>query len=145
MPNKFEHFKKLSTEMQDTKEYTFYEIEGHPTLIVSPATESNKKYYNAALRMARTGGVRSRNSVTVKTLAQTREQERDLYPKYIVKDWKDVTDVDGKVVEFNEEDCRGFINALPLELFDELRFFCGDFKNFAEEDEELEDKEVGES
>lgn len=146
MSTDFGNIEKLAVQMKDTKEYTFYDIEGNPTLIVSPATESNRKFFNAALKASRRAASRSRGKVTVKTLEKNREQDRILYPKFVVKGWRDVVDAEGNIPEFNEENCHAFLLALPDELFDDLRIFCGDYTSFAEDDdEEPEDGDLGEA
>ncbi len=49
----FSHLSRLHVEATDTVDYTFYQIEGEPTLQVAPATEANKPYFNAILRRGR--------------------------------------------------------------------------------------------
>jgi hypothetical protein len=121
-------------EATDTVDYTFYQIEGEPTLKVAPATEANKPYFNAILRRGRKN-VRALNAgaITTGMIASNREEDRALYGTHIVKGWTSVKDAEEKDAPFTPDNVRGFLAALPNWIFDDLRTFCGNAANFLEE------------
>lgn len=130
---KFGHLKQFDVESDHTTEYTISRITVNgvsPTLKVAPATEANKPYFNAQirytqknLRSMRSGGMSGR------TLEEMRELDRDLYPKYVIKGWRDVVDADGNDVQFSKSECEAFLSELPDWIFDEVREFCSNPQN----------------
>ncbi len=132
----FSHLKQLDINAGVTAEYTIHQITvngNSPTLTVSPATEVNKPYFNALLKRA---GKSSRQvkagKMTSDMLDSSRDEDKDLYPKFIVRGWQDMTDAKGKLLEFNVEDCKDFLDALPNWIFDDCRAFCNEIVNFTE-------------
>lgn len=136
----FDHLKQLDIQPDKTAEYTFNMIKGQPTLIVKPATESNRPFFNAMLKKSRkqskTSLAGAVNDVVVK---QNRNEDRQLYSQYIVVGWSNVQDSAGNTVEFSSAVCKEWFEALPDNLFDELRVFCGNFMNFIDAEEDIED------
>lgn len=130
----FDHLKQLDVPNGGTGEFTFYEIAGEPVLTVLAATESNKSYFNAFLKRARrlTRG----REVTAETMAQTRNDDRVLYPQFIIKGWKNVKDDTGQEAPFTKENADQFVKALPDWLLDKLREFCLNPMNFTKIDAE---------
>ena len=118
-----------------------------PYLVVRPATEATKGYYNEVLkRVGKSARSANAGQLTPALVRDIRDDERRLYPRHIIVDWgyldgeKDVPgvmlDADGKPVKFALEACTAFLDALPGWLFDDLRGFCGKNDNFVEEGEE---------
>jgi len=139
----FEHIRKLGTPEGKTAEYGFPELEGEPTLIVAPATEANKPYYNALLRKSR----RKQRAMgtgkwTVALVKENRNIDRTLYAKHVVKGWRDVVNDNGDNVDFSPEACSEFLNALPWELFDPLRLFVSEADSFQDEEESPDEEEL---
>lgn len=130
----FDHLKKLSVQSGKPAEFTFFEIDGEPTLMVLPATEANRAYFNAFLKRARrlTRG----REVTTETMSQTRNDDRILYPETVIKGWKNVKDDQGQEAPFTKENADAFVKALPDWLFDKLREFCINPTNFTQIDPE---------
>lgn len=127
----FTHLKNLDVKNK-TAEYPIFQIAGEPTLIMKPATEANKPYFNAVLKRSRRNLRAMRaGAVNQAMIAENREQDRELFPRHVVDGWRNVTDAKGKEVEFNRENCRDFLDALPDWIFDEIRNFAGDSANFA--------------
>lgn len=124
-------FGHLSVKKRDTAEFTFYAIDGEPTLIVKHSGETNKKYFNEVLRRAEHFQKR-KAKISVEMLADARERDRVLYPKHVVTGWKNVVDKDKVVVPYTEDDCEAFLRAIPDEELDGLREFCRDASNFRE-------------
>lgn len=134
--SKFGHLKKLEVGNDQTGEFHMHALEGEPVLVVKPALESNRGYFNASLRSSRKNMRAIRNgNLTAGMLDETRETDRELYVGHVVVGWRNVVDAKGKPVEFNSSDCRDFLAALPNWLFDELREFCGTPGNFIQEDQ----------
>ena len=44
---------------------------------------------------------------------KNREQDRDLFPKFVIVGWDGVLDSDGEPVEFTKENCADLLAALP--------------------------------
>jgi len=132
--------------------YTLYQVMGEPYMEVVHAGESNKPYFNALLRRSKKNMRRLRaGAVDATTLSDNRDEDRNLYPKYIIKGWgcekKDgvILDSANKMIQFSPENVSTFLKALPNWLFDELRLFAGEESNFLddfEEGEEIPDSEA---
>lgn len=124
----FSHLKKKRT---DTAEYKFLGIVGEPTFVVKFAGETNKPYFNEVLRRQEYLQKR-RAKVTTQLLADNRERDRVLYPKYVVTGWKDVVDAKGAQVPFSQSECESWMKACDDDEIDGLREFCRDLANFGE-------------
>lgn len=136
-PN-FGHLESMNIDARKAVEFTFFNIEGGPTLFVRPTSQANKAYLNAVLRTGRRTLRRMRgNKLSVEVLDENRDQDRKLFPKYVITGWKDETvqDSEGNPVPFSKENCELFLRALPNDIFDELRTFCGEPDNFREDDD----------
>jgi len=129
----FNYLKKLEVEGK-TARCEIHNIPGEPVLIVKPATEANKPYFNAVLRQSKRN-VRAVQSgaINAAMLSENRNQDRELFPKFVVVGWEKVSDADGNFAEFTEENCRAFLDAMPDWLFDKIRNFAGDCSNFMED------------
>ncbi len=132
----FSHLKALEVSTEKTSEYTFHQITVNgktPTLVVAPATEANKPYFNALLKRAgRSARAVRAGAVNAGMIEENREEDRVLYPRFIVKGWHDVIDADGADVEFSADEAMDFLGQLPDWLFDDFRNFCGNPASFAE-------------
>lgn len=124
-----------------------------PFLVVKPATEATKGYYNAVLKRA---GKSLRQvqagAINAGMMDENRKDDRKLYPQHIVTDWGHIKedgtevpgtipDADGKLTKFSADACQDFITALPNWLFDDIRQFCGNPSNFVEDDATVMDVE----
>jgi hypothetical protein len=129
----FSYLKKL--EVKDrTARYDMFQISSEPVLIVRPATEANKPYFNAVLRKSRKNSRALRaGAINRAMITENREQDRELFPRYVIVGWENVVDVNGESVEFSPDNCRGFLDALPDWIFDDVRNFAGDSANFVDE------------
>jgi len=132
----FDHLKKLDVTKDKTATYTFGQIvvnDVSPILTVAPATEANKGYFNALLKRASKSARQvAAGKVSAALISENREEDRTLYPLYIVQGWENVFDADGNTVEFSKEACAEFLSALPDWLFDDLRNFCGKPDSFVD-------------
>lgn len=131
----FSHLGQLDVGAR-TAEFTIHQVTVNgrsPTLILAPATEANKGYFNALLKRAGKSARKVKaGNINVGLIEENRDEDRDLYPKLIVKGWRDVTDINGTDVEFNVDDCAKFLAQLPSWLFDDIRAFAGDTSNYVE-------------
>jgi hypothetical protein len=135
----FSHLKKLDI-TDRTADYLLHQIAGESVLVLKPAAEVNKPYFNAVLRKSRKNMRAVRSGVVNQAMiAENREQDRELFPKYVVVGWKNVRDSKGEIVEFNKENCDDFLRALPDWLFDEIRNFAADITNFVGDQPDVED------
>lgn len=122
----FSNLTKLEVTGDSTAEYKLIEIESEPVLILKPASESNAKYFNALLREhgAAKGGRKAKVKIDNKLVAKMREQDKKLYPKYVVAGWTGMLDAKGKDVPFSVEACEEFFAVLPNWIFDGIREFA---------------------
>jgi hypothetical protein len=133
MTTDFSFLKQAQVSTAETKDYVFnqFSIRGkHPVLKVIPATEANKEYFNAALQSAAKN--KNRSSSLAEKLKQRRDEDRTLYPKYVVKGWEDVVNAQGEEVPFTQEDCAAFLAQLPDWIFDQFRDWCATNESFVE-------------
>ena len=134
----FTHLQGLRVDDNATAEFCFYRIAGEPTLTVRPAHESNREFFNAALKKSKAAMRRLRGRKgqmpTPETIEQARQEDIRLFAKHVVVSWTGVVEASGGEVELTEEVCRQFLEAIPSDMFTELRAFCLDIDNFRDED-----------
>lgn len=138
-PN-FSNLEKLKVKSSATALYTFHDIAGEPTLKVRPAHEVNNAYMNAVLKrgkkMLRT---LRRGKMSTAVLKENRETDYGLFPRYIVEEWPVAPcDAEGNDVGFSRENCEAFLRAIPVDMFNDLRDFCGDIDNFRDDEDDLD-------
>lgn len=147
-------FRKLNVSDGRTARLVMHQIAvggATPFLVVKPATEATKGYYNAVLKRA---GKSLRQvqagAINAGMMDENRKDDRKLYPVHIVTGWGHIKedgaeiagtipDADGTLAKFSPEACGEFIQALPNWLFDDIRQFCGNPSNFVEDDEAVMD------
>jgi hypothetical protein len=138
----FSHLVSAEVATSATAVYVMDQLDPAPRLIVGPALESNRTYFNAVLSRQRANQAsRARRKVTPAMVKADRDDDRKLYPHHIVRGWERgvtarvVDEGTGKVhlvdVPFSAEAAVGFIEALPDWVFDDLRAFCQNPFNFA--------------
>lgn len=142
----FKQLKNLELKDSMTAEFTLHDIENpdgtSPVLILAPATEVNKPYFNGMLRRSRKNMPKIQaQSFDTSMIQDNRDSDRVLYSRHVVKGWKNVMDDAGKKVQFNEENCKGFLDALPNWLFDNVRNFATIVRNFIDSEVEAPDAE----
>jgi len=135
----FSNYSNLNHDDQTVVEFVFLQIPGRPVLKVAPATESHEAYYSDFLeasaklapRALQAQKKRNKNmKVARQIISESRDQERELFSRHIVRGWEDVVDDQGEVAEFTQENCLKFLQALPDFLFDDLQEFCKMPSNF---------------
>ena len=135
--SKFGHLKELEVTAESTAEFPMHWITVNgksPTLILKAATEANKPYFNALLKHS--GKSRQQlkaGNVNAGLIEENRDQDRDLYPRFVIQGWLDMIDGDsGKDVKFSQKECGDFLDELPDWLFDNVREFAGSPTNFTD-------------
>lgn len=127
----FENLKKLQLAPENTAEFTLYAVEGEPVLILAPAGEINKPYFNELMRRSTRQRSRlSANIVNATMIQENRDIDRELYAKYVLRGWRRINDSKGSPVEATPERFAEFFEALPDYLFDEVRTFATNPQNF---------------
>lgn len=139
----FSNLKSLSIDANTSREFKFYSIEGEPTLQVRSTTDANKQYLNALLKGRKALRLMRGRKINSSVLDANRDQDRELYPKFVITGWdeKTVVDSNSDPVSFSKENCELFLRALPNDIFDELRTYCSDPDNFREEDD-LDEEDI---
>lgn len=135
----FGFVKEQSIKVDATAKFTLYTIQmpddTNPVLIGRYAGEANKPYYNAVLREQAKGVAAKQaalkaGAISAEMLAEGRELDRELFPKFVLTGWENVLDSEGKLVPFNEQNAADFLAALPNEDVDDVRNFFGTRTNF---------------
>lgn len=129
----FSYLERLNTK-EKTAEYQLWQLEDAPILILAPATEANKPYYNQLLRKSSKAVRRMQSSgIDAGMLEKQRNDDKELFPLHVVKGWCGIKDANKKLVTFDKEAAKDFINALPNWIFDEVRNFAANPSNFIDD------------
>ena len=102
-------------------------------LVVRPATEVNKEYFNKIMKRSHRHMKRiKRGGVDPKVIEDNRNSDRELYPLHVITGWENVRDEDGVLVPYSLEECQIFCSEeeMPAWLFDGIRDFASDLENF---------------
>lgn len=136
----FEHLKKLDLKGKEAK-YVIHQLANEPYLMMKPATEANKPYFNEVLRRSKKNmrAVQA-GSFSIAMMDENRAQDRKLYPKLIITGWGNVQDSEGILVPYSEENCKGFLEALPDWIFDDIRAFAGNSSAISQNALDLEEE-----
>jgi hypothetical protein len=127
----FANLKAMEVRAERTAAFTLYQIEGEPVLHMAPATEANEPYFNELLKRSKRNQRRiNAGNFTSGMIQENRDNDRELYPRFVVRGWNRVVDAKGEVAEATEENVKAFLVALPDWLFDEARAFATDPHNY---------------
>lgn len=129
--NMFKHLKAL--DVNDPVWLSIPQVSPDAEIQVVFAGDSNTALANAVIKKA---AVRPRSKsntprAALEQLHQTRDEDRDLLARYVIKDWRGIQDEEGNEVEFSTEHALEFFEALPDWIFDRVRTFCRNPQNFA--------------
>lgn len=151
------NFSRLAVDATRTARFVMHQVAINgktPYLVMRPATEATKAYYNAVLKRAGKSVKQVQaGAINAGMLSDNRDDDRRLYPQHIVTDWGYIKedrsevpgmmpDEDGNDTPFSRENCAEFLQALPDWLFDEARQFAGNTLNFVEDGEDPVDPEA---
>jgi hypothetical protein len=119
----FDHLKKLEVRREATTWVELPEVSPKARVQVRPATEANPPYFNAMLKTAapRARRVTRTDRVSIEDTAENRDEDRALFPRYVLVGWEGILDTAGQPVPFSSDHARDFCRALPDWLFDRIR------------------------
>lgn len=131
----FSNLSKMNVSAEKIVEYPLYQIDGvgdeTPVLLLKPANESNKPYYNDLLRKSRSKmSAISSKKITANTVKQNRDEDRALFADHVIAGWRSIPDADGNAVEFSKENAKAFFESIPSWIFDDIRVFAQDMTNY---------------
>lgn len=117
------------------------DISPEARILMAPATESNKPYYNEMLRLSggRIRKIQRTDKIDPKDAKKNREEDLELYPKHVFKGWEGVTDRSGKQIAFSVEEACDLCRKIPTWLFDRIRNFAAAPENFIRDREPTPD------
>ena len=131
---------------ETTKPYIFDMIPGRPSVILSPAHDSNPDFLDARLRrsvaqsekLAQAPRGNGDDKLTPESLKRQieddREVDRDLIARTCARAWGNPpVAIDGSKPEFSADNCYAFFKALPDWIFDPFRNFAGNLYNFVKQ------------
>jgi len=106
-------------------------------LIVRPATDSNRSYQQALLKIS---GERHMRAVEVNArvdlekaremVEEDRKDDRRIYPGVVIVNWSGVKNKRGDDVPFSIDACAALLKQLPEWLMTKIRLFCVRPENF---------------
>lgn len=137
MSANFSNLSRMNVTAEKTAEYAMYQIDGvdghTPVLVLKPAHESNKRYYNALLRKSRSKMASiSAKKITADTVKQNRDEDRVLFADHVIAGWRNVADAEGNEVEFSHDNAKAFFENLPDWIFDDVRTWAQDMTNYVD-------------
>lgn len=104
-----------------------------PELDVLFAGQSNPNFLNAAFKLGEPiDRIEKHTGTTTKILARRRAVDRELYPKHIIRGMRHVPNENGEAVPYSPEAAVELVSLLPDDLFDQVRVFCNEPRNFTE-------------
>lgn len=130
----FKYLEKLQVTKEMTVRFPLLMLEGDPVLILRPATSANKEYFNALLKRNRKNMRQIQaGDFNLGLVEENRDSDRTLYAKAVITDWEKVIDDQGEGAKFTSENVLAFLQALPDWVFDEVRAFATNPRNFVED------------
>lgn len=132
---KFDHLKDLDVNETQTAEYELWEIQEEgkpvPVLILAPSGTANRPYFHDLLNRSQSvARAAKKKSISARQIDENREDDRELFPRHVVKGWRYIPEADGTYSQFTEDNVRDFLKALPDWLFDRVRTFTAQPENF---------------
>jgi len=146
----FGYLKRYDLSDLPERKFTFYDIEGEPTLTVVPATSANKGYWSGVMeRSAKRKRSESQlrrlaaGKVGADFIAEQQANAKALLPEHCIKGWEGVLNSQGKDVPFSTENAALFIEALPDWIYGILYTFITNPRSFVGDAEPDEDDIAG--
>jgi len=151
--SRFGNLSRLAVNGDEVVDYEMPFLEGSPIFQCKPATEQNKPYHRALLKLTSKLAKRLRGrDADPQTLRESRGYDVKLFPQHVVVGWREnegPIDADGNRVPYTPEDCADFIEMLAQmapDVFDEWRNWLSQPANFRPEEPTRDDGEaLGES
>lgn len=132
----FEHLKKFEIS-EATSWLNMPELGDGARILLAPANDSNPHYYNAMLRASgdRVRAMVRSDKITAEDAAHNRDDDRTLYPKFVIRSWENVMGMDGTSVPFSRENAKELCAVLPNHLMDRIRNHAATPERFYATDE----------
>ena len=121
------------------------ELGAKARILLKPATEANKPYYNAMLRLSgkRARSMAKTGNISVEDLQKNRDEDRIMFPKYVIAGWEFVEtdedkgkqDEDKEYVEYTLDLGAELGRKLPHHIFERVRNHAATPEQFYPEDE----------
>ena len=136
-------FSEYAVSAETTKEYVFAFIPGEPSIICSPADDSNIDYrredYRLSMERNEKAAQTQRAPIVKDTVDDLIEREdealaarRVMLARTCCRSWgKAPLDVNGKANPFSEQECLDFLTAIPDWMFRAFSNWVGNIFNFA--------------
>lgn len=133
---RFNYLAKAQVKPDLVKPYELADLEINgviPILYVRTATDANVDLFTHRLAEAQNKPARRKSKkVTKADIQKVREDDIDLYARYVVTDWENVIDDSGKKVPFDVDSCRDYLLSLPSYIVDPMRDYCSDALNWTD-------------
>ena len=128
-----------------TAVFTFYDLPGEPWLRVRAGGELNRPYFAALLASQTKNRKRlMKGTINAEMLERNRQIDRKLYPQHMdagdMGGWRNRVDGVEMPLEYSPAAWAAVVQALPNDLFDEVRSFCNEPSNFRSENEPDQDE-----
>lgn len=117
----FEHLKRLDI-IGAQSWLDMPELGKGARLLLNPANEANKFYHNAFLKKAgrRARRLAASGEISAEDVRQSRAEDRELYPLYVIAGWECLRDEVGNEVLWSKDAARELCEQLPDWLFDRV-------------------------
>lgn len=92
-----------------------------------PATEANVHYFNASQQLATArsrGKMLSNEAMNAEDYERSREDDRTLFPKFVISGWENVEGSDDDFVPFSRANAAVLCRDIPGHIFDGWRVFA---------------------
>lgn len=143
----FDYLNKYEVTEESTREFPLVGIVGvdgnTPVLIVRTAAQANKTMFNAVLKRRDKRARDVVSKIDADFFEVSREDDRSIYAEFVLVNWRDLPDNDGKAVPYSRGAAKELMAKLPSHKFDRLRIFCQDTENFMARDEGISEDVAG--
>lgn len=139
----FSYLRSAQITPETTTEYKFWDIPGVPSIILAPAIDANPAYLEYRIRLAAKDAEEAKNEkvdpldvpVTPEIVKadqeRARERDRKIIAHACARGWGVAPfDAYGAQPEFSVENCLDFLRAVPDWIFDPMRPFVQNVRNF---------------
>lgn len=140
--SKFGHLTKFAPTPDKITEYHMLDVtwaDGtSPTLLVKAATNSNKPFVGAQLKLTASADAQARRRhiaagrITTAMLDASTAELVPLYARHVLVGWKNVRDENDIQQTWTVEEGEAFLGALPIELWEGFVEFVKNPANFSE-------------
>lgn len=136
--NRFAHMAQPVVTGEDTRSVIMEGFAGkgqpNPVLHLRPTWNINADYTAARLKLASvedlTKMAQEGTELTTDLAKLLRDEDRELFPATVISSWENMPDGDGGFEEFSVEAAQDFVAILSDQVFDQLRGFCGNPRNW---------------